>query len=80
MLCAAFAFVVSVALLAEYHAVLLRPKLSRLHGLSEAEIEVILADWVRHAIVLNPLKTGAAPNAPDAAISFYGTCWQVAPI
>ena len=64
MLAAAFPFVVSEALLAEYRAVLVRPKLRKLHGLTVAEVEAILTDLVQHAIVLNtpPL---AAPPAPD---------------
>lgn len=54
MLRAAFAFVVSESLLAEYRAVLVRPKLRKLHGLSEAEVDIILTDMARHAIVLAP--------------------------
>lgn len=69
MLDAAFAFVVSEALLAEYRAVLLRPKLCRLHGLSEAEIDTILADLARHAIVL-PAAHTAGPRAPDPGDQF----------
>ncbi|QDL35943.1 putative toxin-antitoxin system toxin component, PIN family [Rhodoferax sediminis] len=68
MLAATFAFVVSEALLAEYRAVLLRPKLCRLHGLSEAEVDTILADLARHAIVLPP--AGTAPQAPDPGDQF----------
>ena len=70
MLCAAFPFVVSEALLAEYHAVLMRPKLTKLHGLSVADIDTILADMVRHAIVLNPVQNAAASLAPDAGDQF----------
>ena len=70
MLSAAFPFVVSEALLAEYHAVLVRPKLCNLHGLSVAEIDSILTDIVRHAIVLTPLNRAAAPLAPDAGDQF----------
>lgn len=62
MLSAAFPFVVSQALLAEYHAVLLRPRLRKLHGLSVAEAEAILTDIAQHAIVLAP---AVAPPAPD---------------
>ncbi len=62
MLDAAFPFVVSEALLAEYHAVLVRPGLRKLHGLTVAEVEVILTDLAQHAIVLAPV---AAPSAPD---------------
>lgn len=70
MLCAAFPFVVSEALLAEYHAVLVRPKLCKLHGLSVVEIASILTDMARHAIVLNPVKAVAGPLAPDAGDQF----------
>ena len=62
MLAAAFPFVVSEALLAEYRTVLVRPKLRKLHGLTIAEVEAILTDIAQHAIVLAPV---AAPPAPD---------------
>jgi uncharacterized protein len=62
MLGAAFPFVLSEALLAEYRAVLVRPILRKLHGLTVAEIEAILTDLAQHAIVL---ATVAAPPAPD---------------
>ena len=70
LLSAAFSFVVSEALLAEYRAVLLRPKLCKLHGLSEAEIDLILTDIARHAIVLEPVSTAATPLAPDVGDQF----------
>jgi len=70
MLSAAFGFVLSEALLAEYRAVLLRPKLRKLHGLSVAEIDVILTDVARHAIVLEPVPETAVPLAPDADDQF----------
>jgi uncharacterized protein len=63
MLAAAFPFVVSEALLAEYRTVLVRPALRKLHGLTVAEVEVILTDLAQHAIVLAPV---AAPPAPDS--------------
>ena len=63
MLTAAFPFVVSPALLADYHAVLVRPALRKLHGLSVQQIETILTDLAQHAIVLEPV---AGPPAPDA--------------
>ena len=62
MLIAAFPFVVSEALLAEYRTVLVRPGLRKLHGLTVAEVEVILTDLAQHAIVLAPV---VAPPAPD---------------
>ncbi len=70
MLSAAFAFVVSEALLAEYRAVLMRPRLCKLHGLSEAEVDAILTDMARHAIVLVPVSSGETPRVPDAGDQF----------
>lgn len=64
MLGAAFPFVLSEALLAEYRAVLLRPRIARVHGLAEDEIDALLTQLAQHAIVLAP--SGAAPLAPDA--------------
>ena len=51
LLRASFRFVISEALLAEYRQVLLRPKLLKLHGLAEAEVDQILTDLALHAIV-----------------------------
>ena len=62
MLAAAFPFVVSEALLAEYRTVLVRPNLRKLHGLTVVEVDAILTDLAQHAIVLTPIK---APPAPD---------------
>ena len=62
MLGAAFPFVLSEALLAEYRAVLVRPILRKLHGLTVAGVEAILTDLAQHAIVLAPVS---APPAPD---------------
>ena len=70
MLTAAFPFVVSETLLAEYHAVLVRPKLCKLHGLSVAEIDLILTDIARHAIVLNPSSEVNNQVAPDLGDQF----------
>jgi uncharacterized protein len=63
MLTATFAFVVSEALLAEYRALLVRPNLRKLHGLTVAEVGAILTDLAQRAIVLAPV---AAPPAPDS--------------
>ena len=67
---ATFAFVLSEALLAEYRAVLVRPRLRKLHGLSETEIDILLMDIARHAIVLAPVRTAATPLAPDPGDQF----------
>ena len=65
MLAAAFPFVVSEALLAEYRTVLLRPNLRKLHGLTVAQVETILTDLAQHAIVLAPVATAPAPDPGD---------------
>ena len=69
MLSATFRFVLSEALLAEYRTVLLRPRLRKLHGLSETEIDVVLTDIARHAIVLTT-STAATPLATDPGDQF----------
>ena len=66
MLAAAFPFVLSEALLAEYRTVLVRPKLRQLHGLTVADVEAILTDLAQHAIVLRPPPlTAPAPDPGD---------------
>lgn len=65
MLAAAFPFVVSEALLAEYRTVLVRPTMRRLHGLTVAEVEAILTDLAQHAIVLTPVTAPPAPEPGD---------------
>ena len=62
MLAAAFPFVISHALLAEYRAVLLRPAIRRTHRLTVVELDTILTALARNAIVL---ASAAAPRAPD---------------
>ena len=64
MLAAAFPFVVSEELLAEYRAVLVRPALRKLHGLTVTDVETLLTDIAQHAIVLRP---GVGSPAPDPA-------------
>jgi len=53
MLSAAFPFVLSEVLLAEYRSVLLRPHLRQLHGLTETEVDTLLLEIARHGIVLD---------------------------
>lgn len=65
MLAAAFPFVVSEALLAEYRAVLMRPKLRALHGLTVPEIDALLTEIAQHAIVLLPGVGRPAPDGGD---------------
>ncbi|MBK6746184.1 putative toxin-antitoxin system toxin component, PIN family [Ottowia sp.] len=61
MLLARFPFALSEPLLAEYRAVLLRPRISARHRLAEADIDLILTDLAQHAIVVE-----AAPGARQA--------------
>jgi uncharacterized protein len=65
MLRATFRFVVSEALLAEYRMVLRRPALRKLHGLSITELDTVLTDLARHAIVLSPVQAESAPDPGD---------------
>lgn len=65
MLAAAFSFVVSPDLLAEYRDVLARPEIMRLHGLTIPEVEAILTDIAQHAIVIDPQPADAAPDPGD---------------
>jgi putative PIN family toxin of toxin-antitoxin system len=65
MLAAAFPFVVSETLLAEYHEVLVRPRVRALHGLTVGEIETILTGLAQHAIVLIPVAARPAPDRGD---------------
>ena len=65
MLLAAFPFVLSDALVAEYRSVLGRPSLRKAHGLSVGDLDVILVDLAQHAIVLAPVRTSRAPDPGD---------------
>ena len=65
MLAAAFPFVVSEALLAEYRAVLVRPDLRKRHGLTIAQVETLLTDIAQHAIVIAPMAAVPAPDPGD---------------
>jgi len=70
MLAATFRFVLSEALLTEYRAVLLRPQLRKLHGLSESDLDLILVDLAQHAIVLPDHGHSDTPAAPDPGDQF----------
>ncbi len=53
MLAGGFRFLLSVELLAEYRAVLLRPKIRRRHGLSQTQIDLLLTEIVANGVVLD---------------------------
>lgn len=63
MLAARFPFVFSEPLLAEYREVLLRPHIQARHGLTAAEVDLLLTDLVQNAIVVAPDRS--ASIAPD---------------
>lgn len=52
-------FLLSETLLAEYRAVLLRPKIRARHGLSAREVDVILLRLVENALLREPEPAGA---------------------
>lgn len=65
MLSVAFAFVMSETLLAEYRTVLVRPPLRKLHGLTVAEVELVLTDIAQRAIMRKPVAAVPAPDPGD---------------
>jgi len=68
MLSGSLFFLLSAELLREYQAVLLRPRLSRLHGLNEIEIEQLLSEITANAIWREALpdKDHTSPDPRDA--------------
>ena len=58
-------FLLSPRLLAEYRAVLLRPKLTTLHGLGESEVERLLTELTANALWCVPKNTWTAPDPND---------------
>lgn len=59
-------YVLSPALLQEYRDVLLRPKLSKIHGLNEKEIDQLLTDIIANAIFCEPpVGLEKAPDSGD---------------
>lgn len=72
MLAAEFPFIFSDALISEYRSVPRRPRLRKLHGLSNDEIDAILAELVQHAIVLEPIA--AKLRSPDPG---YRLLWDL---
>jgi uncharacterized protein len=54
MLRGTFPFLLSLDLLAGYRAVLLRPKIQHLHGLTETEIDTILTKITANGLVKEP--------------------------
>ena len=65
MLGAAFPFVVSAALLAEYREVLARPNVCRLHGMAAEALATLVDDLARNATVIEPVPAAPAPDPGD---------------
>lgn len=66
MLGGRFTYLLSLDLLAEYREVLLRPAIRRRHGLTEAEVEVILTELALNGTLHDPgPPTQAPPDVHD---------------
>jgi len=59
-------YTLSPALLQEYREVLLRPKLRKIHGLNEQEIDQLLTEIIANAVFCEPhAGTEKAPDSGD---------------
>ncbi len=66
MLSGSLLHLLSPELLAEYRSVLLRPKLTKLHSLAEAEVDRLLVELTANAMWREPKPASPAPDpAPD---------------
>jgi uncharacterized protein len=65
MLAGRLLYLLSPALLTEYRAVLLRPKLAGLHGLTPDEVDHLLAELVANAVWREPAAGDPAPDRGD---------------
>jgi len=65
MLKGSILYVVSPALLQEYRTVLLRPKLRKLHGLPEPEVDHLLVEITANSIWREPALSHQAPDSGD---------------
>jgi len=65
MLNGALMNLMSAELLDEYSAVLHRPRISRLHGLTDDEIDTVLSELVANAIWREPAPATSAPDPGD---------------
>lgn len=60
-------YILSPALLSEYRAVLLRPRIAKLHGLSSDEVDVLLTEITGNAIWREPpeISSSTPPDPGD---------------
>jgi putative PIN family toxin of toxin-antitoxin system len=69
MLSARFSFILSRDLLSEYRAVLLRPKIRRIHGLSTEDVETVLVEVAQNGRVrVVPAVSESQRSREDAHI------------
>jgi uncharacterized protein len=68
MLAGAFPFLLSIELLAEYRAVLLRPKIAPRHGLSEEEVDAVLVALASMAAMREPARPEGGEAGVDARL------------
>lgn len=60
-----FLFLMSSALLTEYSTVLRRPRIARLHGLSDDELDRLLTELTANAVWRQPSANPQAPESGD---------------
>jgi putative PIN family toxin of toxin-antitoxin system len=65
MLSGRLPYLLSPDLLDEYQQVLSRPKIKRLHGLNEQEVDCILEELAANAVWRNPSVSDDAPDPGD---------------
>ena len=65
MLAGTLIYLLSPALLDEYRTVLLRPKLTKLHGLSEQDVDLLLVELTSNAMWREPESASSAPDHGD---------------
>jgi len=65
MLTGGIVYLLSPALLDEYHRVLLRPRLMRLHGLAQSQIRDLVVELTANAIWREPARSASAPDPGD---------------
>jgi putative PIN family toxin of toxin-antitoxin system len=65
MLAGTLIFLLSPALLQEYRAVLARPKLFKLHGMTDAQLDPLLIELTANAIWREPVTASPAPDRGD---------------
>ncbi|HUG98045.1 MAG TPA: putative toxin-antitoxin system toxin component, PIN family [Gammaproteobacteria bacterium] len=65
MLSGRLLYLMSPALLQEYRSVLLRPRIAKLHGLGEPEVDRVLVELTANAIWREPGRASPAPDPGD---------------